>query len=519
MRRTKVLSIREAQRQLDQLAARIQQSATPLPAEGKAERVAKGEQDFWFFGRTYFPHYMTAAPAMMHREIVPLMLLLLVLIVRMPRGFAKTTIGQIFIAWCALYKKRHFAVWIGKSDEAAQESVTAIVLEFEMNERIIRDFGEQRTKDWSAPSGFRLKNGFWLLALGRGGVIRGRKKQQYRPDLVIADDLEDDELVRNPKRVRQLLKWWLQSVLPMLAREGTAVWLGTSLSQKSALDQLLDPEWSYEEGQPPPECMRKSYPAENLEGESVWPEVWPTEMLRAKRAQIGSTAYNQEFLHRAEMAGGMFRREWFKPYKDTPPGISPINGGEAYLPVEGLITVQVTDPSVKSKETNDYKAVIVVSKHLPTQCYYIRHAWIRHDSAMNMLKKMFALHILLKPYLWLFEAIGFALLYKDLINKIWHEFGIRPPIKFIDQQGLPKEIRIRRLEPIAEAGRIYYMPGHSDQNVLIEQLCYYPSSGMADDGPDALDMAIAHLEPMRAQVKARAAERIERKDDSFVGAL
>ena len=508
MKIPKKLTDRQALARIEQLAARIRRSATRLPEAEREQRVGRAEKDFWFFGKTYFPHYMSAAPAAMHYELVASWQAWdEVEVDRLPRGFAKTTLAQIFVAWCGVFKQKHFALFIGKSDETAAETVQAIAVEFEVNERIIQDFGELKTADWSDDRGYRLKTGMWMLPVGRGGGIRGRKKGAHRPDLVIADDLEDEELVRNPKRVRQLLKWWLQAVLNTMAAGGKAIWLGTSLHQKSALDMLLDPEWAYETGQEPPQCVRRSYPAENPDGGSVWPEVWPDERLAAQRAKIGSTAYNQEYLHKAEMAGGMFRREWFQPYT------------ESELPREGLVTVGAIDPSVKSKETTDYKALLVVSKHLPTQNYYLRHAWIRHDSALSLLKKMFALHGLLKPFLWLLEAISFALLYKDLINQLWPRFGFRPPMKYIDQQGLPKEIRIRRIEPIAEAGRIYFMPGHSDQNLLIEQLCYYPSPGMADDGPDALDMALTHLEPMRAAVKARPAERVGEKKESFVGAL
>ena len=71
------------------------------------------------------------------------------------------------------------------------------------------------------------------------------------------------------------------------------------------------------------------------------------------------------------------------------------------------------------------------------------------------------------------------------------------PVKAIEQ-SLPKEIRIRQLESPAENGFIFYIKGHSDQDLLIEQFAYFPSAGMHDDGPDAAQMGYDRLRNMQA---------------------
>ena len=41
-----------------------------------------------------------------------------------------------------------------------------------------------------------------------------------------------------------------------------------------------------------------------------------------------------------------------------------------------------------------------------------------------------------------------------------------------------------------ERGKIRFIRGHSDQELLVEQLLYFPSRTLHDDGPDALEGAV-----------------------------
>lgn len=493
----KKITDRAALDQIERLVHRIRNAATRLPDSPgeRDERVRRGEKDFWFFARTYLPHHFNRDPAEMHYELVEILQESGAAVVRMPRGYAKTTLAQGIALWCLLYGKRHFVMMVGKSAETAQEAALVPVIECEENERIRQDFGEQRTSWWNADRGYRLKRTQGvLLPVGRGEPVRGRKIGQYRPDLILADDIEDEDLARNPKRVKQLLRWWLGSVLPSLAHGGTAVWLGTSLSGKSAITLLMDAEWRYEDSEEPPLCRRFSYAAENEDGESTWPAHWPIERLQAKKAQIGSTAYNREFLHKPEPVGGIFRGEWLKFYR------------EDELPA-GCLTAMAIDPSARAKETSNFKAVGVVSKDLKRQDYFCRHAWIRRESLTAMCTKICDLFELYRPKFVVIETNGYQELVKDELQRVARARGLRLPIVTVEHK-IAKEVRIQTLQPIAENGQLHFLKRHSDQDLLVEQLLYYPSSNVEDDGPDMLEMAIEKLSPFRADRQPGRYERV-----------
>ena len=500
---SKRLNERQAIERIDALVARIRHAATPLSgAPGEREkRIAQGEKDFWFFARTYFPHHFTVDSAEMHYEMVQILGEPGVSVIRMPRGFAKTTIGHIFTLWCLLYGHRKFAVLVGKTQETAEESALTLILECEENERLRQDFGDQQTAFWSFERGFRLKrSGAHLIAIGREGVIRGRKKGAQRPDLVIADDIEDEELVRNPKRVKQLLRWWLQSVLPSLAAGGTASWFCTNLGEKSATTLLLDPEWTYDDAEEPPNCRRFRFKALNADGESTWPGLWPDERLRAKKAEIGSTAFNTEYLDQAEPVGAMFRSEWLRYYNASD------------LPA-GCVTVLSVDPSARSKSTSNCKAVIALAKDTRTGNYYCRSAFVRVATLTDQCREICRLWVELKPTVVVIETIGFQELVKDELLRVARAMGLSVQVKCIEQHGVSKEVRIQSLQPLMEDGKLHFLKHHTDQDTLIEQFCYFPSTSVDDDGPDAMEMGVKYLRPFESPGEGRRYKQVKARRD------
>lgn len=73
-----------------------------------------------------------------------------------------------------------------------------------------RETGEFVTKDATA-----------FFARGRGQSPRGLRYRNNRPDYIVIDDIDDDELVLNPQRVRKLILWVKEGVTdPFIVRNG-----------------------------------------------------------------------------------------------------------------------------------------------------------------------------------------------------------------------------------------------------------------------------------------------------------
>ncbi len=205
--------------------------------------------------------------------------------------------------------------------------------------------------------------------------------------------------------------------------------------------------------------------------------------------------------------GGMFRREWFR--KIT----------EAELPQSEMVSVGACDPSVKDKDNADMKAVGVLSKHVSSGRYFIRYCWLKVATDTEMVDAMYRAHRLYSPLVWWLEAQGaFELLKYPLAEGAKRNGNQQLPVRFFSQ-SLPKELRIRRLEVPAEQGLIHYIGGHSDQELLIEQFEYYPSSGTHDDGPDMVEMCYRYLEHLTADRGDGGYESLGKRESSGLGKM
>ncbi|MCM4813741.1 hypothetical protein MMS45_30065, partial [Escherichia coli] len=68
----------------------------------------------------------------------------------------------------------------------------------------------------------------------------------YRPDLVILDDIENDEMVRNPEQRDKLHDWLTKTVMPLGEAGGKTdiIYIGTILHYDSVLSRTLNnPMW------------------------------------------------------------------------------------------------------------------------------------------------------------------------------------------------------------------------------------------------------------------------------------
>jgi hypothetical protein len=445
----------------------------------KADRLKSGEADFFWFCKTYFPHYFTHEFAEMHRQVIPILGEPGLKVISWPRGFAKTVIiTQFYPLWKALHKKIHFALIIGKSKDDAKDLLLPIKLECEANERLKQDFGELVGSNWE-DNDFTLKMGPRFLGVGRGQQIRGRRWRQYRPDYIDLDDIEDDVLAENPKRVKQLLRWFFESVIPAAYKRATIVWSGTLLAKKSALARLLDPQADLTGEGIPIEAVRMKFAATQADGSSAWPEYWPIYALEAKRRQMGTAAYMKEFECRVSDEESLFQREWFRNFEKRP---------------EKPVVVIYNDPAISRTPKSSMQATVAMGVDLKTMDYYVLHARLRRESYDRMLDGVFDLYFDLgRSYTVLcvaFEANGFQVVLESVYEEKCRKRKIRLPLRKVIHTD-DKDIRVQGLVPIAEGGHIWVQRGHSDQNLLLDQFEFYGQ--MEKDGPDACEAAVKLL--------------------------
>ena len=462
--------------------------------EQKERRIHRLRRNYAEFCEYYFPHYLrlrdkttgrvlrTVHNAPFHNEAARRILndANLKAVFMWPRGHAKSTHMDIFIPlWLMLRPVPliNFMVIVGKNEDAACRLLSDIQAELVSNERIKADFGEQRSESSWTEGEFRTESGIKFLAVGRGQSPRGLRDSQSRPDYIVIDDLDDDELCRNEKRVKDVTQWVKEALFGALdVGRGRFIMVGNLISKNSVLKHIADS----------PGVFLSKVTAVNKEGNPVWAEKWTKEEAEAYRRFVGYRAWEKEMMHNPITQGSIFRSEWIRYVKP--------------LPLQKYdMLVCYTDPSFRSTRDNDYKASRLWGKK-GTQLHLL-DCFVRQATVGEMVRWLYDL----------FErtcdraAIRFLMEANFIQDIILDEFeaegkrrGYQLPI-LADKRKKPEKIqRIESVSPLWERGCVFYsekLKDNPDHIAGLEQtLALCRGSRVHDDAPDADEGAIFYLQ-------------------------
>lgn len=171
------------------------------------------------------------------------------ILLMIPRGFAKTTLMNVVNAYKILYRDAKFPVYLSESGTHASQQLGNVKAEFEENPRIHAVFGllqpKQREGKWTEIE-IHTTTGIPVIAMGRGSQIRGKNIRSQRPDFIMIDDVEDEESVKTHEQRDKTKTWFYGAVLPALPTGGGGriVFAGTLLHDEALLQNLRrDPEF------------------------------------------------------------------------------------------------------------------------------------------------------------------------------------------------------------------------------------------------------------------------------------
>ncbi len=240
-----------------------------------------------------------------------------------PRGHAKSTaITHCYTLAATLFKERSFVVVVSDTYEQAVLFLQDMKKELTGNEDLMSLFGvEKLEKDSESDIIVRMQGGhrFRIMAKGAEQKMRGLKWDGKRPDLIVCDDLENDEIVMNQERREKFRKWFFNAVLPCRSDTGIIRVVGTILHMDSLLERLMPKDWDVkqiEKGHIVKEPLRSYYNFKKFKrpwysvryrahtedfSEILWETKWPKSRLleeRQKYVDAGSPeGYSQEYLN------------------------------------------------------------------------------------------------------------------------------------------------------------------------------------------------------------------------------
>ena len=491
-----------------------------------------GAIDMEFFGRAYFPHYFSKPSPEFHRELdaiwqqgvlkgrYPLTAADTKMISRLPgtrravaapRGHAKST-NLTFkgTMHSTLYGYKHYPIIISDSSEQAEGFLDNIRVEFEENTAILEDFGVLAGSVWRS-NVLLTKTNIKIEAIGSGKKIRGRKHRNWRPDLIILDDVENDENVRTPEQRKKLKDWFDKAVSKCGDDYTDIIYIGTLLHYDSLLAKTLtnpayrsikykaviqfsqaDDLWQQWESiftdlanddrEADALAFFQAHKAAMLEGTQVlWEEKLSYYDLMVMRVSEGEASFNSEEQNEPINPDDcLFMEEWFDYYNEAE-----VNFGDPAFDFFGFI-----DPSLGKTKRSDFSAIVTLAKHKGSGYMYVVDADIERRHPDRIIADVLA------KERWLRASFGhgyrklgaetnqFQWFLKEELAKASAKAGLYLPIEEV-QQTSDKVMRIQTLQPDVKNKYIKFNRRHKR---LLEQLTQFPM-GAHDDGPDALEGA------------------------------
>jgi predicted phage terminase large subunit-like protein len=311
------------------------------------------------------------------------------------------------------------------------------------------------------------------FAIGVGGALAGRGA-----DLFIIDDphSEQDAKLGRADVFKPAWEWFQSGPIQRLMPGGAIIVVMTRWSKLDLTGEIIN-QMVKQEGVDEWEVVEFPAIIEDKDGneKSLWPEFWPLEELRAKKAALDVRYWNAQYLQNpTSEEGALIKREWWQIWeKDRPP--------------ECEFTIMSLDAAQEKNNRADYNALTVwgVFFNEETNNYNI----ILLNSIKERLEFPELKELALREYKdWEPDAFivekksNGAALYQEL-----RRMGI-PVGEFTPGKGQDKIARVNSVSDLFRSG-IVWAPDKRWAREVMEECNDFPS-GANDDLVDSTTMAL-----------------------------
>lgn len=398
----------------------------------------------------------------------------------LPRGHAKSTLTKLACLWHLLFTPIRFVLYASNTSEIAAAAVVDI-MNYIRSDNFRNVFGvpifetEQDNRGFykftiTVPDG----EGGWyekkciMKSIGTGKQVRGMLIDNQRPQLLCADDVEDEDNTENDVQQKKVIKWIMGPLYKCMDKKWAKfIFIGNVLSNKCFLHQIVDmDDWdSMRIG-----CIKG-------DGSPLWPELWSLAAIREDfllYQKLGLTA-----LWFAEMmnmpmadADGLIKSEDIK-YRAM------INPGEQQA---AFITM---DPAISEKTHSDNTAIVVhvlfndrwqVAEYIDTKLTPDQAFWLIYELGIKWHTKVVGI-----------EMAGFQRVLKILFDVLMIVHNAKFDVYEVPHRNRPKTERLIAFCSIIRQGQWFLTEG--DFGMTEQLLAYDPTKkNNKDDLIDAASM-------------------------------
>jgi predicted phage terminase large subunit-like protein len=303
------------------------------------------------------------------------------------------------------------------------------------------------------------KHTFRIQAKGSEQKLRGLKWANLRPDLVIGDDMENDEIVMNKDRRLKFKRWFYGALIPCVSSSGKIRIVGTILHLDSLLENLMPSslltsskgngkialiqedlkEWTR---------MKLSWRSIKYRAHTddfkllLWPEMKSAEEYRLQKddyvRQGLADVYSQEMLNiPLDITDTFFKKEDFIPMKQ-----------EDHK--RNMMFYVTCDLAVSTSNKADYSAFTVGGMDEEGKLY-CKHVIKARMDALEIVDTIFMLQKVYKPVLFGFEQGTITKAIGPYLNEAMLKRGVFISMSMLKPSG-DKLTRARSIQARMRSG-------------------------------------------------------------------
>lgn len=212
------------------------------------------------------------------------------------RESGKSTImNTANVLWSILGKpEKKFVLIVGKTQEQAKSHFANIKAELENNQLLKEDFGPftENADDLKRLSLELVYHGSKIMSVTREQSIRGLKYGQYRPDLIICDDLEDISSIFDHTETTILYERFEKEIVPLGSLGTRIVVLGNLISEDSFMLKIREDIRSGKIA-----GVFRTYPLLDDNGKNLWERKYTSrDILQNLQNKLSLETWNCEYL-------------------------------------------------------------------------------------------------------------------------------------------------------------------------------------------------------------------------------
>ncbi|PJZ89523.1 hypothetical protein CH368_06075 [Leptospira levettii] len=485
------------------------------------KRRSESMRDFYTFIQTYFSHYFKTPFGLQQLGLIQDIQGFQGKQFRSPkkmaralsRGFGKSTILSLCgVLWMVLRKEWHFVIMVSASLTQAKGFLQKIVDECEDNELLINDFPELRpAKDqkgqnvaWN-DNDIVFRGNARIIAKGFLNSIRGTRYKQYRPDVLIVDDPDEEKDVESESRMQRKYRWFDRAALKLGSQWGIDVIVAyTTIHPRCLGEQIYnnkDKYWDWD-------TKKFSAIAVNEKGEeySTWEEGASLSVLQKER-EVDPITFARE-------RQNVILAEVDQKFKGL---IQTYNYGELkkrYPTFDNWRLMIGVDLSLGKNESSDLSAIVGVGQPPDDATMYVLYSSIRRRTPDVIEQDLLTVLTMMNWNLCGIDCSGNQEYFLLGMRKVITEYNktapkkITTPLREMDNPGDKVGRVVSNLQPRVASGIIKL---RDDDKILFSQMEEYPHS--YKDGMDGLEYAVRLLD--RGLVQTVTTEQYQKIDATY----